>query len=104
MSTIRIPDGYTSDKPLTLLETQKAIDIIKLVFIRHLKSALCLTRVSAPLFVADHTGLNDDLNNVERAVCFDIKETAAPLRWSSLWPSGSGTPWANTVLLPAPAW
>ncbi|HIY09615.1 MAG TPA: aspartate--ammonia ligase [Firmicutes bacterium] len=75
MSTIRIPDGYTSDKPLTLLETQKAIDIIKLVFIRHLKSALCLTRVSAPLFVADHTGLNDDLNNVERAVCFDIKET-----------------------------
>ncbi|HBE13334.1 MAG TPA: aspartate--ammonia ligase, partial [Clostridiales bacterium] len=36
--------------------------------------ALCLKRVSAPLFVDNGSGLNDDLNGVERAVSFDIKE------------------------------
>ena len=75
MSSVIIPKSFSPHEQMSLLETQKAIDIIKLVFIRNLKSALALTRVSAPLFVAEGTGLNDDLNNVERPVAFSIKET-----------------------------
>ena len=75
MSKITIPAGYSSSAGLSLAQTQKAIDQIKVTFIQNLENALNLTRVSAPLFVEKDTGLNDDLNNVERAVSFDIKET-----------------------------
>ncbi len=57
---------------LNLLETEIAIKFIKDTFERELAKALCLTRVSAPLFVQPETGLNDNLNGFERAVRFDV--------------------------------
>ena len=58
---------------LDLLETEVAIKFVKDNFERELAKALKLTRVSAPLFVIPETGLNDNLNGVERPVRFDIK-------------------------------
>ena len=58
---------------LNLLETEIAIKFVKDNFERELAKALHLTRVSAPLFVIPETGLNDNLNGVERPVKFDIK-------------------------------
>ena len=58
---------------LNLLETEVAIKFVKDNFERELAKALKLTRVSAPLFVIPETGLNDNLNGVERPVQFDIK-------------------------------
>ncbi len=57
---------------LNLLETEIAIKFIKDNFEKELAKALKLTRVSAPLFVFPETGLNDNLNGVERAVRFDV--------------------------------
>jgi len=72
MSTLIIPDGY---KPLlSVYDTQKAIGFIHNVFERNLGVALNLSRVSAPLFVETGSGLNDDLNGVERPVKFTVKE------------------------------
>ncbi len=73
MSKTYIPKGYKS--ALDLYQTQEAICMIHEVFEKKLGDALNLIRVSAPLFVEPQTGLNDDLNGVERAVTFDIKET-----------------------------
>jgi aspartate--ammonia ligase len=73
MSKTTIPQGYRS--LLNLYETQTAIGKLKRVFEDNIKAALNLKRVSAPLFVDPKTGLNDDLNGVERAVSFDILET-----------------------------
>ena len=73
MSTTVIPEGYRS--LLSLYETQLAIGRLKTVFAANLSEALNLRRVSAPLFVDASTGLNDDLNGVERLVSFDIAET-----------------------------
>ena len=65
-----IPAGY---KPaLTLYQTQSAISLIKRVFQDAIARELNLKRVSAPLFVEPSSGLNDDLNGVERPVAFDI--------------------------------
>lgn len=61
--------------PLGILETEIAIKQVKDLFERKLSEALNLTRVSAPLFVKPETGLNDNLNGVERPVGFDIKHT-----------------------------
>lgn len=58
---------------LDILETQKAIKIVKDTFEKELSEHLNLTRVSAPLFVTKSSGLNDNLNGVERPVSFDIK-------------------------------
>lgn len=58
---------------LNLIETEVAIKFVKDVFEKELAKALTLTRVSAPLFVRPETGLNDNLNGVERAVSFDVK-------------------------------
>jgi len=75
MSSLVVPDGY---RPiLSIYETQTAIGAIKRLFEDDLCRALNLKRVSAPLFVAPETGLNDDLNGVERPVEFEIKETAS---------------------------
>lgn len=60
---------------LNLIETEKALKEIKQVFEQELSQALNLTRISAPLFVAKSSGLNDNLNGVERPVSFDIKAT-----------------------------
>ena len=70
--SLYIPEGYKS--ALTLRETQHAIKYIKDVFQQALSFALTLDRVSAPLIVKKGSGINDDLNGVERKVDFDIKE------------------------------
>ncbi len=57
---------------LGLLDTEIAIKYIKDNFEKELAKKLKLTRVSAPLFVFPETGLNDNLNGVERAVKFDV--------------------------------
>ncbi len=76
MSKTIIPAGY---KPtLGLYETQAAIGELKRIFEDALSNVLRLKRVSAPLFVDPTTGLNDDLNGYERAVCFEIRETRTP--------------------------
>ncbi len=67
-----IPAGYSPC--LNLYDTQKAIGLLKRLFEDNLGGALHLRRVSAPLFVEASTGLNDDLNGVERAVSFDIPD------------------------------
>lgn len=72
MERCYIPEGYHS--PQTIKETQKAIKEVKDYFERALADALKLTRVSAPLFVKPESGLNDNLNGVERPVAFGVKE------------------------------
>ncbi len=70
MKDMRLPQGY---RPLlSIYETQRAIDLGNRLFADKLAGALRLHRVSAPLFVSAASGLNDDLNGVERAVAFDI--------------------------------
>ena len=70
MSKLFIPEGYKSS--LDLYRTQKAISFIKEQFQRVLSERLRLRRVSAPLFVAESSGLNDNLSGKERPVSFDI--------------------------------
>ena len=65
-----IPEGYKSI--LSIYDTQKAISLLKRLFEDRLGALLNLYRVSAPLFVAQDSGLNDNLNGVERPVSFDI--------------------------------
>ena len=70
-SNIIIPEGY--DHPLDIRETEHAIKLIKDFFEHDLAAELDLTRVSAPLFVRPESGLNDNLNGVERPVAFGVK-------------------------------
>lgn len=72
MSRTVIPDGYKST--LGMYDTQAAIEYIKKMFVQHFTAALNLKRVSAPLFVRTDSGLNDNLNGVERPVFFDIPD------------------------------
>ena len=74
MYRVTVPEGYAPS--LGLYETQKAIGLIKNVFLVKICAALHLKRVTAPLFVDPATGLNDDLNGVERPVSFDIPAAA----------------------------
>jgi aspartate--ammonia ligase len=67
----KLPENYESK--LSLIETEIAIKELKDTFERELAKELYLIRVSAPLFVRPETGLNDNLNGVERAVSFDVK-------------------------------
>ena len=73
MSKIIIPENYTP--ALNLYDTQRAIGTVKRLFADTLCATLNLYRVSAPLFVEASTGLNDDLNGVERKVTFDTKDS-----------------------------
>jgi len=67
-----LKDDY---KPtLSMRDTQKAIKIVRDTFEDNLALRLNLERISAPLFVTRKSGINDDLNGVERAVSFDVKE------------------------------
>ena len=75
MSKVTIPDGYKT--PLSTYEMQRAIEFIKSNFQVNLGQALNLRRVSAPLFVDENSGLNDNLNGVERPVSFDIPDVGA---------------------------
>ena len=66
-----LPDGY---KPLLCpKETEKAIRLIKVFFETNLAFELDLIRVTAPLFVEGGTGINDDLNGIEKPVAFNVK-------------------------------
>lgn len=74
MSYLIKPEGY---KPvLDLKQTELAIKQIKEFFQQNLSTELRLRRVTAPLFVLQGLGINDDLNGVERAVTFPIKDLA----------------------------
>lgn len=66
-----IPEGYTP--VIDFMESQRAIKKIKDYFQQELAYGLNLRRVSAPLFVAPESGLNDNLNGVERTVSFTLK-------------------------------
>lgn len=70
MKTI-FPTGYTSK--LSLRDTQRAIKIVKDNFQKMLAAELNLDRVTAPVLVTKSSGINDDLNGVERKVEFDIR-------------------------------
>ena len=70
MSKSYIPQNYHT--PLSVYEMQRAIEFIKSNFQVNLSNALNLRRVSAPLFVEEASGLNDNLNGYERPVSFDI--------------------------------
>ncbi len=72
MSKVIIPENYHTR--LGIYDMQKAIGKIHTIFERNLSRTLHLSRVSAPLILEAKTGLNDDLNGVERKVNFDIKE------------------------------
>ncbi len=65
---------------LSVYETQAAIGLVKRNFEDNLAKTLKLIRVSAPLFVEQKTGLNDDLNGVERPVVFDIKQSGTEVQ------------------------
>ena len=65
-----IPDGYKS--VLSVYDTQKAIGLFKRLFEDRLAAVLNIYRVSAPLFVQENTGLNDNLNGYERPVTFSV--------------------------------
>ena len=70
MDGLILPDGYTSK--LSLRETQKAIKVTKDTFQNTFSAALNLDRITAPVIVTKESGINDDLNGVERKVDFDM--------------------------------
>ncbi len=70
MNTVTVPEGYVSK--LGSYDKQRAISYIKQTFQFGFADALGLKRVSAPLFVTESSGLNDNLNGIERPVSFDI--------------------------------
>lgn len=72
MSKLIKPKGYRA--LLDLVQTEQGIKLIKEFFQQNLSTELRLRRVTAPLFVLQGLGINDDLNGVERAVTFPIKE------------------------------
>lgn len=78
MHGLHIPRDYVPT--LNLYETQEGIALIKETFSDFLGKALNLKRVSAPLFVAADSGLNDDLSGVERPVSFDTKQSSQQIQ------------------------
>ena len=72
MAKTIVPKNY--DPKWDIMETEIAIKLTKDFFERELANTLSLTRISAPLFVKKATGLNDNLNGVERPVAFETKE------------------------------
>lgn len=97
MSKVMIPKNYTP--VIDFMESQRAIKKIKDFFQQELAYGLTLRRVSAPLFVAPETGLNDNLNGVERTVRFTIKDMdEKPVEIVQSLASGSAWLWANIRL------
>lgn len=72
MKDLILPEAYSAK--LSLRETQRAIKIVKDNFQRKLSQELNLDRVTAPVLVTKASGINDDLNGIERKVEFDTKE------------------------------
>ena len=99
MSRLIIPKGYSSN--LTAYETQTAIGLIKRSFEINLCQALNLKRASAPLFVDDSRGLNDNLNGYERPVSFEIKKREAEPRWFTRLQNGSASRSRSTASMSA---
>ena len=65
------PENY--EPVLSVMQTQEAIKYIRDTFQREFGKELGLLRISAPLFVTKSSGLNDNLNGIERPVSFDIQ-------------------------------
>jgi len=72
MTAYTVPDDYTPI--LDVPETQNAIKLVKDFFEMSLAEALNLRRITAPLFVLAGSGINDDLNGIERPVSFDVPD------------------------------
>ena len=72
MSQLIVPQGY--ERLLDTRQTERGIKLIKEFFQQNISTELRLRRVTAPLFVLQGLGINDDLNGVERAVTFPIKD------------------------------
>ena len=72
MRRLLLPEGYKST--LELRDTQRAIKLIKDTFQKKLAKALNLDRITAPIIVTAASGINDDLNGVERKVHFTMSE------------------------------
>ncbi len=81
-----IPSHY--ENKLDLVTTEIAIKYVKDLFEKRLANHLNLMRVSAPLFVDVESGLNDNLNGVERPVGFDIKEMSGIWKLFIRWQNG----------------
>ena len=95
MNKIYIPENY---KPvLDAYDTQRAIAYIKETFQQEFSKALNLKRVSAPLFVTESSGLNDNLNGYERPVAFDIPAVGMDAQVCILWQNGSASPSSATI-------
>lgn len=69
---LQIPENY--NPVLSVKETQEAIKYIRDTFQKEFGKEMNLLRISAPLFVTKSSGLNDNLNGIERPVSFDIQE------------------------------
>ncbi len=67
-----IPENY--DPKISVRDTQEAIKYIRDTFQKEFAKEMNIWRISAPLFLEKSTGLNDDLNGIERKVNFDLKE------------------------------
>lgn len=93
-----IPEGYQN--LLGVYDTQKAIGLLKRLFEDQLAANLNLFRVSAPLFLEESSGLNDNLNGYERPVSFDILQTGRRRRSFSRLPSGSA--WPSIAMISTP--
>ena len=78
MNRVYIPENYQAT--LDEYDTQRAIAYIKQTFQEEFSSALNLKRVSAPLFVTEGSGLNDNLNGYERPVSFDVPAVGADVQ------------------------
>jgi len=72
MQDLILPDGYVPK--LGVRQVEIAIKKVKDFFEANLAAALNLTRVTAPYFVKTGTGINDDLNGIERPIRFRVKE------------------------------
>ncbi|MCC8018924.1 MAG: aspartate--ammonia ligase [Rikenellaceae bacterium] len=70
---LNIPEGYTNLLG-SVENTEKAIKYVKDMFQENLSAQLALLRVTAPMVVLQGTGVNDDLNNVERPVTFPLRD------------------------------
>ena len=68
-----IPENYTNILG-TVQNTEKAVKSVKDMFQDNLSAQLALLRVTAPMVVLSGTGINDDLNSVERPVRFPVKD------------------------------
>lgn len=94
MSKLIKPEGYKA--LLDMKHTEQGIKQIKDFFQQNLSTELRLSRVTAPLFVLQGLGINDDLNGVERAVSF-LSRTLAnrERRWCIHLPNGSDLLWLS---------